>query len=300
MKIGYPCINLGIGCTSSKTFRLASYSKERLIQTAGQNLACLQRTLEYNVSHGLYFFRITSDLVPFASHPICKYDWQKHFQVEFKSIGMFIKKHGIRISMHPDQFTLINSPDLNILKRSSRELFYHSNVLDAMELDPTAKIQIHVGGVYDDKSASTKRFIKRYKELADAVKVRLVIENDEKLYSLGDCLAIHQEIGIPVLFDSYHHSILNNKEPVSKACALAGKTWKKGDGIPMVDYSSQRRGGRIGAHADSIDIADFKKLLRQTRGCDFDVMLEVKDKERSALLALKAASKDPRFTAANE
>jgi UV DNA damage endonuclease len=295
MKIGYPCINLSIGCISSKTFRLASYSKERLIQTVGQNLACLQRTLEYNVSHGLYFFRITSDLIPFASHPICKYNWQKHFEVEFKSIGMFIKKHGIRISMHPDQFTLINSPDRNILSRSARELVYHSNVLGAMDLDTTAKIQIHVGGVYDDKSASMKRFIKRYKELAHEVKGRLVIENDEKLYSLGDCLAIHQETGAPILFDSYHHSILNNKEPLARACALAGKTWQKGDGTPMVDYSSQKGGGRIGAHAESIDIADFKRFLRQTLGCDFDVMLEVKDKEKSALLALKAASKDPRF-----
>jgi UV DNA damage endonuclease len=295
MKIGYPCINLSIGCTSSRTFRLASYSKERLIQTVGQNLACLQRTLEYNVSQGLYFFRITSDLIPFASHPICKYNWQKHFQVEFKSIGMFIKKHGIRISMHPDQFTLINSPDRNILKRSTRELVYHSNVLDAMDLDTTAKIQIHVGGVYGDKAKSMTRFIKRYKELADEAKARLVIENDEKLYSLADCLAIHQEIGVPILFDSYHHSILNCGETVSKACALAGKTWQKRDGTPMVDYSSQKRGARIGTHAGSIDIADFKRFLRQTQGCDFDVMLEIKDKERSALLALKAASKDPRI-----
>jgi UV DNA damage endonuclease len=54
----------------------------------------------------------------------------------------------------------------------------------------------------------------------------------------------------------------------------------------MVDYSSQKRGARPGAHAYALDPDDFRCFLRAARGLDRDVMLEVKNKERSALEAL--------------
>ena len=59
--------------------------------------------------------------------------------------------------MHPDQFTLINSPNEDNFTRSERELLYHCEVLDRMKLDVSAKVQIHIGGVYNDKEKSTKR-----------------------------------------------------------------------------------------------------------------------------------------------
>ena len=151
MKIGYPCLNLTIGCKASRTFRLKSFSEQRLIETVADNLDCLMHILRWNVERRILFFRITSDLVPFASHPVCRFDWLGHFRETFARIGAFIRSHNIRISMHPDPFTLINSRDEAIFERSCRELLYHAQVLDAMELDRTAKIQIHVGGVYGDK-----------------------------------------------------------------------------------------------------------------------------------------------------
>jgi UV DNA damage endonuclease len=132
MKIGYPCIHLSLPCRSSRTFRLASYSEERMHITVKNNLECLMSILEFNVKNNLLFFRITSDLIPFASHPACKFPWQKEFKKNFRKIGNFIIKHKIRVTMHPDQFTLINSPDRGIFNRSVRELRYHSDVLDLL------------------------------------------------------------------------------------------------------------------------------------------------------------------------
>jgi len=299
MRIGYPCINTTIGCKSSRTFRLKSYSEDRLIETVENNIVCLSEILEFNLRHSLLFFRITSDLVPFASHPICRFNWQKHFKKQFKAIGDFIKSNNMRISMHPDQFTLINSVDGSVFENSIRELAYHAEVLDLMELDTSTKIQIHVGGVYGDKEKSMKRFVKRFESLDEEIKRRLVIENDDRRYRLEDCLGISGETKIPVLFDVLHHEINNSGETIKEAFGLFTRTWKEKDGLPMVDYGSSKEGGLKGKHSKSIDLEHFDNFLEETRAFDFDVMLEIKDKEKSSLKARDIVLHDDRFLSGN-
>jgi UV DNA damage endonuclease len=285
MKVGYPCLNRSIGCSSSRTFRLRSYSPPRLVETVRENLLCLQRVLEFNLKKGLLFFRITSDLVPFASHPVCQVPWPRAFAAEFEAIGNFIKGNGMRISMHPDQFTLINSPDPDIFSRSSAELDYHALVLDLLGLDLTAKFQIHGGGVYGDKAKSMDRFCRRFERLAHPVRRRLVLENDDRQYSIADCLAISRRTGMPVLIDSFHHQQNGNGEDLAAALRLTAATWGKNDGLPMVDYSSQRKGERAGSHTESIDLKHFARFIDAAGELDFDIMLEIKNKEQSALRA---------------
>ena len=115
MKIGYPCINYSIRKKTIATFRLSSYSEERLIQCVNYNLATLMEILRFNIDNNFMFFRISSDIIPFASHPICNFDWRDYFKHEFTKIGQLIKKHNIRISMHPDQFVLINAKNQHIV-----------------------------------------------------------------------------------------------------------------------------------------------------------------------------------------
>ncbi len=295
MKIGYPCINRTLECRGNRTFRLKSYRESRLIETVSGNLDCLDRMLRYNARHDLLFFRITSDLVPFASHSVCRFDWQKHFARAFGAIGEFIRAKDIRISMHPDQFVLINSVDEGVFERSVAELRYHAAVLDLLGLDTSAKIQIHVGGVYGDREKSLERFARRFETLEGVIRRRLVVENDDVSYGVSDCLEIHRTTGIPVLFDVFHHRIRNAGESVDEALALVIRTWAPADGLPMVDYSSQKPDARPGTHAEAIDLDDFGRFLAISRTFDIDVMLEIKDKEASALKALQAASHDPRL-----
>lgn len=295
MRIGYPCLNLTLGCKGSKTFRLASYSDKRIIESIENNLDCLLKMLEFNIKNKILFFRLSSSLVPFASHPVCKYDWQRHFKQTFINIGNFIKKHNIRISMHPDQFTLINSIDEDIFKRSYKELLYHSQVLDLMRLDSSAKIQIHVGGVYKDKEKSINRFIKRFNRLDQTIIKRLVVENDGVSYTLKNCIDISGKTGIPVLFDVFHHSVNSSGESIHDGIKVAAQTWKAKDGPLMVDYSIQKPKAKPGSHADSINLRHFKKFLDSTKPYDFDIMLEIKNKEKSALQAIKVLQNDKRF-----
>lgn len=286
MKIGYPCINRSIGCNANSIFRLKNYSEETLIEKIRNNINCLKKILEYNVMNGFLFFRISSDLIPFASHPICKFNWQNFFNKQFLEIGNFIKKNNIRISMHPDQFVIINSPNKEVLSKSILELKWHCEVLNLMGLDSTAKVQIHVGGLYGDKEFAINNFIENYNKLPNLIKKRLVIENDDRLFSLTDCIKISKLIKIPVVFDSFHHSILNHGETLLEAIKLANNTWTKKDGILMTDYSSQEPNSKIGKHANHIDIEDFKNYIKVTNYLDFDIMLELKDKEKSAIEVL--------------
>ncbi|MEO0237887.1 MAG: UV DNA damage repair endonuclease UvsE [candidate division WOR-3 bacterium] len=287
MKIGYPCINLSVGCSPNKTFRLKNYSEENLKEKIKNNLTCLLKILEFNISNNIYFFRISSDIVPFASHPICKFNWQKFFESDFKLLGKILRDNKIRVSMHPDQFVLINSPDEKIVERSIKELEYHSDILELMETGYDAKIQIHVGGVYNDKEKSILRFIENYEKLPQRIKNRLVIENDDRSFSLKDCLVIYKKIKIPVVFDVFHHACLNNGESFYEGIKETIKTWKKIDGKLIVDYSSQGENKKRCSHSYDIDENDFKDFLLKTKGFDFDVMLEIKNKEKSVFKAQK-------------
>ncbi len=286
MKIGYPCLNHSLGEEAYKTFRLASYSDERFIATVEHNLNYVKRMLDFNIKHGLMFLRISSGIVPFGSHQVLKVDWQERFKDELKEIGSIIKRSDMRISMHPDQFVLINSPRKDVVEASVRDLVWQTGFMDLMGLDSSAKLQIHVGGVYGDRRRAIRSFIANYVQLPSIVKERLVIENDDKSFPLNDCLKIHEAVGIPVLFDNFHHQCINQGETLFEAMMMANDTWDKKDGLMMVDYSEQAPGGVKGKHVNTIDINKFSEFLRATQGMDFDIMLEIKDKEKSALKAI--------------
>ncbi|MDY0297659.1 MAG: UV DNA damage repair endonuclease UvsE [Acidobacteriota bacterium] len=285
MRIGYPCINRGIGCSAGTTFRLAGYSAARLREKIKDNLACLQRILEFNHAQKLLFFRISSDTVPFASHPVCDVDWAAEFSTELAQLGERIRRDNMRISMHPDQFVLINAEKSDIVDASIRELEYHAAFLDAMGLDLHARIQIHVGGLYNDREAALKRFVNVFESLPEAVRRRLSVENDDRRFSARDCLWLAERTRIPVICDNLHHRLLNHGESLREVMAAAAETWNASCGPPMVDYSSQYPGGRPGRHVEHLDAADFIAFLDEVDGLEFDLMLEVKDKEKSAMEA---------------
>lgn len=295
MRIGYPCINRGLGCTSSSTFRLKNYSEELLIEKIESNLSCLKDMLEYNLTNSIFFFRMSSDIIPFASHPVLRLSWQEHFAEKLKSIGSFIKSNKMRLSMHPDQFVVLNSKSADTVENSISELIYHAELMDLMGLESDAKIQIHLGGVYSDKKTSLKRFSGVYRNLPSSITRRLVIENDDRNYSLEETLEISKRESIPVVYDTLHQSITGIEDSRKKNIIASGETWKEKDGIPIVDYSSQLEGGRKGRHAETLYNKDFALFLKETSGEDFDIMLEIKDKETSALKALNLASSDKRL-----
>lgn len=285
MKIGYPVSNLGLGCTTSHTFRLATLNEERLYSTIEQNLDCLEHTLAWNIANGILFYRISSSLIPFASHVSMAIDWQSRFAERLLKIGNYIRENKMRISMHPGQFVVINSPVDAVYAASVRELQYHADLLRLLGLDSSHKFQIHLGGLHGDAAGSMQLFIDRYNDLPAEVRKHLAIENDERTASLQDCLQIHAACGIPIVFDTLHHQVRNGGETVLKALRLAAETWSADDGVPMIDYSTQNPDKKVGAHSITLDVEKFRSFVKSLRGFDIDIMLEIKNKEASALQA---------------
>ncbi len=286
MKIGYPCSNLTLDVSASRTFRLASFSTERLIETVTANLDALQRILEWNAAHDIRFFRISSTTVPFASHPVMTFDWQSHFASALARIGDYIRSQDMRINVHPGQYIILNSPREDVVERSIGELHYHAELLDLLGIDDSHKIQIHTGGVYGDKQSAIDGFVRSYATLPDAIRRRLAIENDERQFSLADNLRIHAATGIPLIFDTFHHELSNDGESIAQALDAVIPTWR-GHGPAMIDYSSQNPDKQVGAHTLSIDLDAFVPVLDELGGRPIDLMLEIKDKERSVLKVME-------------
>jgi len=192
MRIGYPCIILTLKNNNPSTFRIKSYSEKRFNETFKNNLNHLQKILEFNVNNNILFFRLSSDIIPFASHPICKVNWRNVFKKDLKNIGDYINNIKMRISMHQDQFVILNSKNERVIENSIRAQ-YHSDLLESIDIPFDAKIQIHIGGIYHNKSFAKERSIKIFTNLDENLKNRIVIENDDRLYTLKDCLEINKQ-----------------------------------------------------------------------------------------------------------
>ena len=286
MKIGYACQNWKEKLSTNHTFRLKSFSEEKFLSTIQKNISDFTKIIDYNIQNDFLFFRLGSNFIPFASHEICQIDWKNIFKKDFIQLGEKIQKNNIRISMHPGQYTVLNSKNQSVIERSISEIDYHCELLDLMGLDDSAKIQIHVGFPYEDKAESMLKFTKIYRNLSQNAKNRLVIENDDKFFRVSDCLKIHDMIGIPILFDTFHFHLLSDEDFLHSFDTVYN-TWSKSDGIPMIDYSSQQEDARKGKHSSSIDRNDFIDTMNQLESYDFDIMFELKDKETSAHEAAK-------------
>lgn len=296
MAIGYACITRGPAAGAYKTCRKQNATPEYLTTLIEHNLTVLEEMIDFNFQEGIRLFRMSSDIIPFGSDfETNNLDWSILFKDKFEKIGKKIESYKLRVSMHPGQYTVLNSPDSKVIQRSINDLLYHTQFMENLKLDSTHKLILHVGGVYGDKKTAIERFSKTYENLNEAIKKRLIIENDDRLYTVDDVLSISKMTGAPVVFDNLHHQINHsaNKKSNAECVEQASSTWSDKDGKPKVHYSEQQSGGRVGAHSESVGIDAFLKFYHDVSPYDIDIMLEVKDKNFSARKCLLSTTSNP-------
>ena len=285
MSIGYACLNIGTPQTNIRSVMQRNATPEKLTEVIAHNLEALEKMVDYNIANDIRLYRISSDLIPFGSSPVNALDWPEIHKEAFDRIGAKIRNSGMRVSLHPGQYTVLNSPTEDVVERAIEDLIYHDKILTALGTDKKNKIVLHVGGIYGDKEAALDRFADNFQRLPETVQNRLIIENDDRLYNIEEVLGLANRLQFPAVYDNLHHAI--NPPPSGGNdqywIAEAKKTWKEADGNQKIHYSQQAPSKRSGAHTDTIQLDTFLKFYNQLDDSTIDIMLEVKDKNLSAI-----------------
>jgi UV DNA damage endonuclease len=250
-QLGYACINMtlakqGISCNRSmirRTFdsKGVAYASELILE----NLRNLTKIISWNNQNGIKVYRMSSNMFPWMSEyeftdlP----DYDKICNL-LKGIGTLAMENGQRLSFHPGQFCVLASPNEEVVLNAMNELDKSAQIMDLMGLPESrmAKINIHVGGAYGDKKTALERFCKNFLRLQPSAQARLTVENDDKanMYSVKDLYeGVYKVVGIPIVFDYFHHKFCTGDMTEEEALKLAASTW--GDVKPCTHYSESRR-----------------------------------------------------------
>ncbi|BCB05968.1 UV DNA damage repair endonuclease UvsE [Bacillus sp. KH172YL63] len=293
VRLGFVANSLSLWDASpAKTMTFKRYTEcpknerlERLKEVTRLNLAHTKRILYLCAAHEIKLYRLSSSLVPLATHPEAAWDFHTPFQKEWKEIGDLIKQFGIRASFHPNQFTLFTSPKQHVTDNAVKDMVYHYHMLEYMGIEKEGVINIHIGGSYGDKEATLVRFHENIKSLPPDIKEIMTLENDDKTYTVEETLEACQKEDIPMVLDIHHHEANPDEKPLEDQLEDIFATWDRRDLVPKIHISSPKSDKAFRSHADLVDpgfVEPFFKTLKAT-GQDADFMIEAKHKDLAML-----------------
>ena len=294
MRIGYACINMTLqkagGITTNRSMRQKTYNEKGLAycsELALQNVKDLVNIIKWNNEMDIQLFRMSSDIFPWMSYynldelpdyeEICDYLYMAGSEADGKQ----------RLTFHPGHFNVLGSPNPTVVNKTIKELNQHSEIMNIMGLSRTHynKINIHIGGAYGDKQATLDRWVNNYHKLCFSTQERLTVENDDKanMYSVKELYeGIYKKIGVPIVFDYFHHKFCTGGLTEEEALKLAASTWPE-DIVPLTHYSESRRKEKLDESIKAQAHSDLVKDTIQTYGLDIDVVIEAKHKELAVL-----------------
>lgn len=286
VRLGYVALSKALDdVTTSSTITYTNYinknyNTSKLLEITKNNLDSLYEIIKYNVKNNFHFYRLTSKLVPLATHDKVDFDYITPLLDEYKKIGKLINNNNIRVDTHPDQYAVLNSMDSKIVKNTVEILEYHYKIMDALGIKDKIII-LHVGSSACGKKASITRFINNFNKLPDHIKKCIAVENDDKVYNIKDVLELCHKINVTMVLD-YHHFICNNeKEDINDYLKEIIDTW---DGkLPKMHFSSPKSKLKkeFRSHSDYINKECFIKFINilKKQDKDIDIMLEAKAKD---------------------
>lgn len=307
VRLGYVALSKALeDVTTSSTITYTNYinknyNTSKLLEITKNNLDSLYEIIKYNVKNNFHFYRLTSKLVPLATHDKVNFDYITPFLDKYKKIGKLINDNNIRVDTHPDQYAVLNSMDSKIVKNTVEILEYHYKIMEALGIKDKIII-LHVGSSACGKKASITRFINNFNKLPDHIKKCIAVENDDKVYNIKDVLELCHKINVPMVLD-YHHFICNNeKEDINDYLKEIIDTWC--EKLPKMHFSSPKSKLKkeFRSHSDYINkecFIEFINILKK-QDKDIDIMLEAKAKDDAISRLVRCLKYETNYKFVNE
>ncbi|MTI70259.1 MAG: UV DNA damage repair endonuclease UvsE [Firmicutes bacterium] len=313
IRLGYVAMAIDLKkCSPSKTITYKTYKKikdeevklYKLKKVAKQNIINTKRILLYNAAHNIKVYRISSKLIPLVTHDdVINWDYVNEFKDIYRDIKRIIKDNNLRVSAHPDHYTIISSPKEDVVKSSLQILDYHKNIMETFGLDcDHGKLVLHMGGKYGDKNKTLNRFKENFIKLNPDIKKRIILENDDKIYGVSDLINICEDLSIPLVLDIHHHWCNNNGDNIENYLQRIFDSWSKEKLKPKIHISSPKSETKKRAHAEEIDFDFFNDFIKKAKVIDrdFDIMIEAKNKNLALFNLMKEIKKHKEYKIINE
>lgn len=303
VRLGYVAMSVELkNASPSKTMTFAQFQKisdreaaiRKLERIAQANLENTHRLLKHNVFNEIHFYRLTSRLIPLANHvELPDWDYMEPLKEKLHEIGEFTREHNMRIGFHPDHFVVLNSLKKEVVKNSIITLKMHYLLLEGMEIDPTHRCVIHVGGNYKETKKSLERFINNWIDVPLSIQKMIILENDDTSFTLDDTLYLCEKLGIPLVFDYHHHLAHHRNENWEDKWDRVVATWKDSPLPIKMHISSPKSEAEFRHHSDFVDVDMFFRFLKEIQGTvpQIDCMIEAKMKDEALFTLIKEIAK---------
>lgn len=306
IRLGYAAMSMNVkNASPSQTMTHAQFVKikdeeaaiRKLERIAMSNVSNCLRLLRHNAAHDISFFRLSSKLIPMANHPDLP-DWNfiKPLQESLGAIRSYLSEHpDMRVDFHPDHFVVLNTSQPDVLKTAVRTLSMHKMLLRGMGIKPEHRCVIHVGGGYKNKEKALEQFLTNWGSLPVSIQNMIMLENDDKTFTINDTLYLCEKLGVPIVFDYHHHRANHEKEAKwEQEWGRITETWRFSSLPVKVHMSSPKSEKDFKAHADFINVNEFMDFLHHVKGSvpQIDVMIEAKRKDDALFALMKDLKKE--------
>jgi UV DNA damage endonuclease len=334
VRLGYACINNSLtyptgrtsttcrinsvykaGTASGKPPGSPEYSKAAfnfLIQYGLKNTQHIIAVLQWHIKSGMKFYRMSSELFPHIDNEMLRgymtdedidtYRELTPFLTNIHKIAQLAHDNGIRLTMHPDPYAVLASPDADKVATTVRTLKWHARLFQVMESYIMQEMGIadafkdsilclHIGGRYDKlggRPGTLLRWANNFRTLLPQyVQKHVCVENCEKNFNAQDLLPLCEELQIPLIFDFHHYNcypLYHPQEPKQMSLEeLVPKvllTWERRGMTPKFHLSDQDTAkSNVGAHAEFVNEIPSQLLKLIDDNYKLDIMVEAKAKD---------------------